>query len=245
MAAEQNSTSEQGSTPTSDASAPELSGADSELSGAGSERIFLFGQAAAGEKSALIRTVANEMGVAVELIAGSDLELTVQELLDRPTGQGPANTTSSEPESQAAAGLPQDATEFMLVDGFTDQRLDQLLGGLRSANASVGLKAGVTPTNLGWTVSKLIGESVQENLVMQAFMSLFRVYRQAEETLKSHNSKDSLDEILGRGGALADAFVAAGDLMRSEEEHTAQEYERAESDLRAALDMAESGDVER
>lgn len=48
--------------------------------------------------------------------------------------------------------------EVLIISGMTGERMDSLLGMLRSTSLSVPLKAVVTPHNVGWTLGDLYRE---------------------------------------------------------------------------------------
>ena len=56
---------------------------------------------------------------------------------------------------------------MLVMDGFTDKRLEILLREMRSAGVSVPYKAVVTENNLGWLFHQLFDELAAEHAAMQ------------------------------------------------------------------------------
>lgn len=62
--------------------------------------------------------------------------------------------------------LPITKDEVLIMHDFTQEKLDELLRGLRSVHASVALKAVVTPTNCSWRFRQLYEELKEEHAQM-------------------------------------------------------------------------------
>lgn len=62
--------------------------------------------------------------------------------------------------------LPIIKDEVLIMHNFTQEKLDELLYRLRSVNASVALKAVVTPTNCSWHFWQLYEELKEEHAQM-------------------------------------------------------------------------------
>lgn len=71
--------------------------------------------------------------------------------------------------------------EVLIMSGLTDQRLNQLLTALRNEEASIRLKAVITPHNRGWKLCDLFGELVEEHETVGAFNRLRQAYALAKE----------------------------------------------------------------
>ena len=73
-----------------------------------------------------------------------------------------------QPSEQTAALKTADAPSapMMVLDGFTEKRLDILLREMKAYGVSVPYKAMVTEHNIGWTLSDLFTELVREHEAM-------------------------------------------------------------------------------
>lgn len=216
--------------------------ADEGSPGPAAERVFLFGLPASGEKGARIREAAAAMGVAAESIDPCDLGRSVQDLLDRPAREDGAAPSSSDTAQRPAPDSTADVAEFMLMDGFSDARLDQFLALLWECGAIVGCKCATTPANRGWTVAALMEEVAREHRVMEAYMGLAGLYRRAEQALASRGADRPAGDPAAPGDGLSAELGRAGDLLRSGREHDAREYEQARARLEAALAGEGAGD---
>ncbi len=108
------------------------------------------GARAAGMKSVLVR-----MGVRIKNIAPEDAGQTVGCLLGRRGFDRSENT-----------GLSALAQPVLVLDGFTDKRLEILLREMKKAGVSIPYKAIVTETNIGWTLENLYQELAAEHEAM-------------------------------------------------------------------------------
>ena len=66
--------------------------------------------------------------------------------------------------TDATADAP--SASMMVLDGFTEKRLDILLREMKAYGVSVPYKAMVTEHNIGWTLSDLFTELVREHEAM-------------------------------------------------------------------------------
>ena len=67
-------------------------------------------------------------------------------------------------EADETADAP--SAPMMVLDGFTEKRLDILLREMKAYGVSVPYKAMVTEHNIGWTLSDLFAELVREHEAM-------------------------------------------------------------------------------
>lgn len=103
-----------------------------------------------------VRAVVSQLGFPARTIGAVDLGLSVGAL---------AGLMGSAKSGNPYAGEVPDV-EFMLISGLSNSQLDQLLSALREADASVALKAQVTPHNRFWPVHLLISEVAKEHAAM-------------------------------------------------------------------------------
>jgi hypothetical protein len=214
------------------------------------ERVFLYGLSAGTRKGDAVRQVATSLGIGVSAICEADLALSVGELVggestraatgrDAPCGEageaGPAGPGTPASVTAAPDGA---GGEFMLMQGFDDERLDAFLAALRQRDASVGCKCTVTPTNLSWTVGDLMRRVAGEHEVMSAYMALYGAYKRAVAAREAAPSSASGHAgVAGDGGGssggprsqpgLEAAIDAAKSLLSDGVQHTVADYREA------------------
>lgn len=122
-----------------------------------SRETVLFYQPADGTQGALLKPILARMGVRIKNIAPDAVGQTVGCLLGRKGFDAREN-----PEA------PVLAQPMLVMDGFTDKRLEILLREMRGAGVSIPYKAVVTGNNLGWLFHQLYDELAAEHAAMQA-----------------------------------------------------------------------------
>lgn len=119
------------------------------------ETVLLY-QPEGSELGAQLKPILVRMGVRIKNVTSDAVGQTVGCLLDRKGFDAREN-----PEAPAL-GQP-----MLVMDGFTDKRLEILLREMRSAGVSVPYKAVVTENNLGWLFHQLFDELAAEHAAMQ------------------------------------------------------------------------------
>lgn len=122
-----------------------------------SRETVLFYQPADGTQGALLKPILARMGVRIKNIAPDAVGQTVGCLLGRKGFDAREN-----PEALVLA------QPMLVMDGFTDKRLEILLREMRGAGVSIPYKAVVTGNNLGWLFHQLYDELAAEHAAMQA-----------------------------------------------------------------------------
>jgi len=107
------------------------------------------------ERTAAVKGILVRLGVRIKNVWPENVGQTVGCLLGRK-----GFDKREEPE------MPELKEPLLLLDGFTDKRLEILLREMRKANASIPYKAVVTETNLGWLFWQLYDELAAEHEVM-------------------------------------------------------------------------------
>lgn len=103
------------------------------------------------EEMQKLKRIANRLRVSLILVEYSDYRQTLEDLLEQ----------KRNPLVQAYTGNK--VTESMIVlDGFTDTKLDRLLKALRDGAVKLDYKAVVTPFNRKWSVLQLYLEMERE-----------------------------------------------------------------------------------
>ncbi len=120
--------------------------------------VALYGLDAASERGAVVRSIMDELGIAVRTIALANLNDPVGAIAGM-VGMRPARVPYA---GEAPEG------EFMLVCNCSSSQLDKLLAAMREANASIAHKAQVTQFNRLWPLRKLMEEVAREHAVMSA-----------------------------------------------------------------------------
>lgn len=119
--------------------------------------------------------VAARMGIMCKVVEENQTEETLGSLLKLP-GFEPAgcmgDAAEKEPAPESEQPGPEDNQELqrqvMIMHGFTNRRLEELLQNMRRAGMpSIPLKAIVTPQNVNWTFRALYRELEREHEEMQ------------------------------------------------------------------------------
>ncbi len=118
--------------------------------------VALYGLDAESERGQAVRAVMDKLGIAVRTIAPANLGDPVGSVAGM-VGLHPSRTPY---EGEAPEG------EFMLVCNCSSAQLDGMLAAMREANASISLKAQVTPYNRLWPLRKLMEEVAREHAAM-------------------------------------------------------------------------------
>lgn len=119
------------------------------------ETVLLY-QPEGSELGAQLKPILVRMGMRIKNVTPDAVGQTVGCLLGRKGFDAREN-----PEAPAL-GQP-----MLVMDGFTDKRLEILLREMRSAGVSVPYKAVVTENNLGWLFHQLFDELAAEHAAMQ------------------------------------------------------------------------------
>ena len=121
-----------------------------------------------------IKGVLVQMGVKIKNLTPSRWEKTVGLLAGveeaEPEGRETAagEAVFEEPFSAAASAEPEVTEEFLVICGFTQERLDLHLERLKAAGVPrTVMKAVLTQTNARWTVSRLYWQMVKERIQME------------------------------------------------------------------------------
>ena len=117
------------------------------------EKVLYFEPQSSAQTAAL-KTILVRMGVRIKNAGAESAGQTVGYLLGRKGFE----------ESEAAAEAP--SAPMLVLDGFTEKRLEILLREMKAHGVSVPYKAMVTEHNIGWTLSALFGELVREHEAM-------------------------------------------------------------------------------
>lgn len=121
-----------------------------------SRETVLFYEPEGGAQGALLKSILVRMGVRIKNVPAEAVGQTIGCLLGRKDFDVREN-----PEAPA---LPE---PMLVLDGFTDKRLEILLREMKKSGVSVPYKAIVTATNLGWLFHQLYEELAAEHEVMQ------------------------------------------------------------------------------
>ena len=121
---------------------------------AASREKVLYFEPQPSEQTAALKTVLVRMGVRIKNVEAASAGQTVGFLLSR---KGFA-------ESDAPAEAP--SAPMLVLDGFTEKRLEILLREMKAHGVSVPYKAIVTEHNIGWSLSVLFAELVREHEAM-------------------------------------------------------------------------------
>ena len=121
---------------------------------AASREKVLYFEPQPSEQTAALKTVLVRMGVRIKNVEAASAGQTVGFLLGR---QGFV-------ESDAPAEAP--SAPMLVLDGFTEKRLEILLREMKAHGISVPYKAIVTEHNIGWSLSALFAELVREHEAM-------------------------------------------------------------------------------
>ena len=121
---------------------------------AASREKVLYFEPQPSEQSAALKTVLVRMGVRIKNVDAALAGQTVGFLLNR----------KDFAETDTAEDAP--SAPMMVLDGFTEKRLEILLREMKVHSVSVPYKAMVTEHNIGWTLSDLFAELVREHEAM-------------------------------------------------------------------------------
>lgn len=204
------------------------------------EAIYLYGLGGETQKGSVVREAAASMGIAVYDIRAEALGGTVGALIDPPSvldlrtisapsvGALYASARAASAVAGSEAGRIDALAEFMLMDGFAEQRMDDFLAALRERGASVGCKCSVTPTNRAWSVGTLMRQVAAEHAVMTAYMALVRDYRHADAVRSAVQASGAPTSATDAAWMeLADAISLAKSLLSSAEQRPVSTYRDA------------------
>lgn len=121
-----------------------------------SRETVLFYEPEGGAQGALLKSVLVRMGVRIKNVSSEAVGQTIGCLLGRKGFDARENSEAlvlDEP--------------VLVLDGFTDKRLEILLREMKKNDISIPYKAIVTETNLGWLFHQLYDELAQEHEMMQ------------------------------------------------------------------------------
>ena len=120
-----------------------------------SRETVLYYDPQGGEQTTKLKSILVQMGVRIKNIAPEAVGQTIGCLLGRKGFDAREN-----PEAPA---LEQ---PMLVLDGFTDKRLEILLREMKKHGVSVPYKAIVTETNIGWIFHQLYEELAREHEAM-------------------------------------------------------------------------------
>lgn len=118
--------------------------------------VALYGLDAGSKRGDTVRAVAGQLGFPIRTIGREQLGCSVGAI---------AGIMGSAKAGKPYAGEAPNV-EFMLLSGLSSAQLDQLLAGLRNADAGVAMKAQVTQHNRFWPLHLLISEIAKEHEAM-------------------------------------------------------------------------------
>lgn len=121
---------------------------------AASREKVLYFEPQPSEQTAALKTVLVRMGVRIKNVEAASAGQTVGFLLGR--------------KGFAESDAPAEALSapMLVLDGFTEKRLEILLREMKAHGVSVPYKAIVTEHNIGWSLSALFAELVREHEAM-------------------------------------------------------------------------------
>ena len=120
-----------------------------------SRETVLYYDPRGGEQTAVLKSILVQMGARIKNVAPEAVGQTVGCLLGRKGFDAREN-----PEA------PTLAVPMLVLDGFTDKRLEILLREMKKHGVSVPYKAIVTETNIGWIFHQLYEELAREHEAM-------------------------------------------------------------------------------
>ena len=120
-----------------------------------SRETVLYYDPAGGERAAALKAILVQMGARIKNVPLGAVGQTVGCLLGRKGYDAREN-----PEAPALA------EPVLVLDGFTDKRLEILLREMKKHGVSVAYKAIVTETNIGWLFHQLYDELAREHAAM-------------------------------------------------------------------------------
>ena len=109
-----------------------------------------------GGQSAAVKSILVQMGVRIRNVAPEAVGQTIGCLLGRKGF-----------DAREAPETPALSQPVLVMDGFTEKRLEILLREMKKHGVSVPYKAVVTETNLGWLFHQLYDELAREHEAMQ------------------------------------------------------------------------------
>lgn len=121
-----------------------------------SHETVLYYDPKGGEQAAALKSILVRMGARIRNVAPDAVGQTVGFLLGRK-----GFDVREQPETPALA------EPVLVMDGFTDKRLEILLREMRQHGVAVPYKAVVTETNLGWLFHQLYEELAAEHEAMR------------------------------------------------------------------------------
>lgn len=121
-----------------------------------SRETVLYYQPEGGTQGTQLKSILVRMGVRIKNVGADAVGQTIGCLLGRKGFEAREN-----PETPALA------EPMLVMDGFTDKRLEILLREMKKNGVSVSYKAIVTETNLGWLFHQLYEELAAEHEAMQ------------------------------------------------------------------------------
>lgn len=125
---------------------------------AGMREMVLYYAPEKSEKTRILKSVLVRMGIRIRNITP---EQTGQQVGYLAGLEG----FEEQPQEQAPPAIPE---EMLVLHGFDNRRLDELLIQLRRAKASVALKAVLTGSNCAWSFYQLYEEIRAEHEMMAA-----------------------------------------------------------------------------
>ena len=120
-----------------------------------SRETVLYYDPRGGEQTAVLKSILVQIGARIKNVAPEAVGQTVGCLLGRKGFDAREN-----PEA------PTLAEPMLVLDGFTDKRLEILLREMKKHGVSVPYKAIVTETNIGWIFHQLYEELAREHEAM-------------------------------------------------------------------------------
>lgn len=120
-----------------------------------SRETVLYYDPAGGERAAALKAILVQMGARIKNVPPEAVGQTVGCLLGRKGYDAREN-----PEAPALA------EPVLVLDGFTDKRLEILLREMKKHGVSIAYKAIVTETNIGWLFHQLYDELAREHAAM-------------------------------------------------------------------------------
>lgn len=121
-----------------------------------SRETVLFYEPEGGAQGALLKSILVRMGVRIKNVSSEAVGQTIGCLLGRKGFDARENPEAPVPDEPV-----------LVLDGFTDKRLEILLREMKKNDISIPYKAIVTETNLGWLFHQLYDELAQEHEMMQ------------------------------------------------------------------------------
>ena len=121
-----------------------------------SRETVLFYEPEGRAQGALLKSILVRMGVRIKNVSAEAVGQTIGCLLGRKGFDARENLET-----------PVLAEPVLVMDGFTDKRLEILLREMKKSGVSIPYKAIVTETNLGWLFHQLYDELAEGDKAMQ------------------------------------------------------------------------------